>query len=208
MQDRYQFSDKVWQLFWSMFKNGEEVIIITEHDEFHWGKLNVLEDEEHFELLNPVTNKTKKFSWMETIFIAHDGFPVAKLRGADGSKLIEALDTTSTKEMIRQSLTKTFCNKCKTWNREYILIDGGELRPWFENKWCESCLEIERKSSEGGMYVRGDPFLIEAHKSILVNPYNEQPEFWETEEQEFIYMESKDGAKGQLFDLNTIYYFN
>ena len=100
-----------WDLFHSMFEDGEEVVIITDEEEFFYGFLKTTD-------IHCVLEKSNKnpieIEWDEVRFISHDGFPVKKLRGADGSALITYLDTTDTQKAIREALEIKFgvCDLC------------------------------------------------------------------------------------------------
>ncbi len=74
-----------WTLFHSLFKKGEEVWIITDEDDFIFGKLLDFCDS-GCQLLS--SGRTIHFRWDCIRFISHDGFPVRSLHGADGSRSI------------------------------------------------------------------------------------------------------------------------
>ncbi len=92
-----------WKFFYDNFKDGQRVVIITDDDEIFAGraeftKLGVS--------ITPTRNKKRFFYWNEVEFISHDGFPVKKLLGADGSSSIEKLDTTQLQEELLGSLSE------------------------------------------------------------------------------------------------------
>lgn len=94
-------SKDAWELYNSCFSDGQNVVIVTDFDTFEWGTLRTTP------LgcwLARVSRKDRFFKWDDIRFMAHDGFPVMKLMGADGSRLIEKLDTTYSIGAIRAAL--------------------------------------------------------------------------------------------------------
>ena len=168
----------VWSLFFSQFKIGDEVIIIDEYDEITIGKfVGYTEDnciiKGQSEIIIP---------WVDIRFMSHDGFPCKKLMGADGSRLIEQVDTLSTKEAMRRVLVSSVGTSGRL--KETNLLDQA---------------------------VFGDPFLIEGVTARLYNAGNDSPYHWSNGPgylwEEIICLEAKDGAQAQLFGLDTIYHF-
>jgi len=90
-----------WKLYWNMFQDGDEVVIITEDDKMAWGEIKA---RGNGCWLKRYCYKDKFFDWDEIRFMAHDGFPVRKLMGADGSKNIEKLQTEDVQNQIREGL--------------------------------------------------------------------------------------------------------
>lgn len=91
-----------WDLFHSQFKDGEDVVIILDDDTARQGKLTAIEQGA---LIQPPGAKVSTlYDWNHIQFISHDGFPVRKLLGADGSEAIAKLDTTNTELAIREAL--------------------------------------------------------------------------------------------------------
>lgn len=91
-----------WDLFHSQFKDGEDVVIILDDDTARQGKLTAIEQGA---LIQPSSAKVPTlYNWDRIQFISHDGFPVRKLMGADGSEAIAKLDTTNTETAIREAL--------------------------------------------------------------------------------------------------------
>jgi len=178
-------SKSTWALFDEMFKVGDDVVLIDDDDRFIVGKLTRVDDERCYIDERP---HLRCVEWNDIRFICHDGFPVRKLRGADGSKLIEKLDTTDTKAMIRQTLTTSICANCgKLFPNDYM----------YYARQCHECLHV----------VFGDPFMAEAMSVTLYNSGNDSSRFWLTEWEECLALEARDGAMAQVFDLSTVYYF-
>jgi len=176
---------KGWELFESCFKEGDEVVVIDEDDRFHWGKAAF--NEQGFALYRP--GKATAFLWDQVRFMAHDGFPVRKILGADGSTSIELLDTEDTQEAIREVLTEEFSGKRISarlgdpFDVEDVvakLFHAGNSGPNYWNRFYNSVL---------GRYFSED------HREAA----------WEREE--VILLESRDGAKAELWDIPTIYLF-
>ena len=115
-----------WELFLSNFLLGQDVVVITDEDEFFAGKL-VLVAEDYCIIRGP--NEEYKLEWLNIRFMAHDGFPVRQLKGADGSKSIEKIDTTETQELIRDSLQKE-SYKMRAVIGDPFEIDVVESRLW------------------------------------------------------------------------------
>lgn len=205
-----------WDLFFECFKEGEEVVVVDDDERLWFGKLQLHPGpmlDNSFSLIN-FRGKEKRFEWEEISFMAHDGFPIKKLTGADGSRAIEAMDTTDITKAVRALATKTLCDMCcqlkessgiRT-SRKKRKIDG-ELR---YVKYCKKCGEkIEHhKNSKEWWFLFGDPFLIENVSAELYNPGNSSPEFWGHHDyEEVLILTAKDGAKAQLFTVPNIYYF-
>ena len=77
-----------WELFYRTFDEGDDVIVITEDDEWGWGKLEDITDEGAVLWQG---NRHCRIFWSEMRFMCHDGFPITKLKGADGSSSIEKI---------------------------------------------------------------------------------------------------------------------
>jgi len=92
-----------WELFDRTFSEGDAVIVITEEDEWGWGTLRDIGDE-GAQLYRGL--KHCHIYWSEMRFMCHDGFPVRKLKGADGSRAIEKMP--SQRDLIRTVLEKKF----------------------------------------------------------------------------------------------------
>ena len=179
-----------WDLYRSMFKDGDFVVVIDENDDMHWGKIK--STEEHATLSWPGRPRAKPIPWTEIRFISHDGFPVKKLFGADGSRSIEKLDSKKPMQIIRTMLDHTFCDRCSKVKPER-LMERGSYPP--------SCTACYRK-----IYVRfGDPFDIETVRAELVNSGNCGDAWWGEDFEEVLMLYADDGARAQLFDLSTVF---
>ena len=155
-----------WQLFNRNFKDGDAVIVIDDDDRVGWGTLRSI-TEHGFTLVRVSLSRTrrKRFQWDGIRFMSHDGFPVRRLFGADGSYAIET--EPSEAGVIRTGLAM-----------EYVSI------------------------------VFGDPFLVENVAAEIHNPGNAGPEHWREDSEESLELVAPDGARAQLWDLNTVFHAN
>lgn len=92
-----------WELFDRTFSEGDAVIVITEDDEWGWGTL--AEIGEHGAQLYR-GSKHCHIYWSDMRFMCHDGFPIKKLKGADGSASIEKMP--SQRSLVKMVLEKKF----------------------------------------------------------------------------------------------------
>lgn len=173
--------ESTWDLFDAAFKIGDDVVLIDDNDNVIVGKLTEVRDDCCF-------IGDQWAYWNDIRFICHDGFPVKKLRGADGSKLIEKLDTTETRAVIRKALTTSVCMICAKLFSDNRLVYRTR---------CTKCVQV----------VFGDPFMAEAVSASLYNSGNSGSCFWQTEWEECLVLKAKDGAVAQVFDLSTVYYY-
>ncbi len=197
----------VWSLWDAMFQVGDPVVVITDDDRYLWGQVS----------WTPMAitvkrsgHKAETVSWDEVRFVAHDGFPVKKLRGADGSSSIEKENTSELVGMIRGTLGAVkrdeqdarFCPRCKRLYPEEA----------FEAEWpCDGlCVECDklanpwRYDEEGTRAIFGDPWLIEDVNVVLVNAGI----VWDDADYEYeetLVLRHKGGARGMLWDIPTIY---
>lgn len=78
-----------WRIFCECFKEGDEVFVVSDDDEVFWGRLGPLEEQDSDFVLHRPGGIKHSIPWMATRWVSHDGFPVRKLLGADGSASIE-----------------------------------------------------------------------------------------------------------------------
>ncbi len=88
-----------WDLWRSQFTDGDEIIVLDERERMWRGPHLATED--HL-IVNPGEVREVRLCWIDVVFVAHDGFPARKLMGADGSQTAERIDTTDTREALRQ----------------------------------------------------------------------------------------------------------
>lgn len=121
----------MWELYRAAFKEGDEVVIISSFDEYYWGKLETRGDAGC--TLHRPGRKSLDLPWDEIAFMSHDGFPIRKLRGADGSALADKLDTKDTEKALRHALERSPCSHCKR------LVPTAELefaKSYFDKAWA------------------------------------------------------------------------
>jgi hypothetical protein len=184
-----------WGLVYKCFKEGEEVIFIDNDDFLYFGKLIYLKGQElkYMFMLRKKDGTTTKFLWSDVRFMAHDGFPIRRLAGADGSKLAEQIDTTDIQHAIREIAEYTICFECKTKiKKEDVVIKRY-------NKYCSSCAKT---------IVFNDPYMIEGVNITLFNKGNEGIAFTNHPDEECLLLIAKDNAKAILYETSTIFHLS
>lgn len=204
-----------WDLFEKTFKENDEIFVISEYDEIYWGKFkygaNGIESDHFF--LTQLDGSIKTLFWLGIRFISHDGFPIQKLKGADGSISIETVDTKDIQKAIVSLATQSLCPICKK------LVSAGLVnyyrRPRVLNKnnrhvkVCHKCHNdiMGINLPKGYSLVFGDPFLVENVSVQVFNPGNNGPVFWGNHPfEESLLLSAKDGARALLYDSKSIYY--
>ena len=149
-----------WELWHERFKLGDEVIVITEEDKMFAGKITW--DEEGCTLRMPL-GKLKHFFWEELVLVCNDGFPVKKLKGADGSASVIKEPTVKSvhnkKTYLPNVSAATFSNRRRrtTGFRDPFLIEdvymnlinpGLEYDPY---SVYEECLTLDAPNGAKGM---------------------------------------------------------
>lgn len=167
----------VWDLFHSHFKIGDDVFIIEWTDNSYAGKL-ISYDEEGCILRRVYKNESVRICWEDVRFMSHDGFPVMRLTGADGSKIIEKVDTSNMQQAMRE------------------IFDASMGR-------CGYCNKIVKRG-HSCQVVFGDPFLVE---DCSIDLYNRGSQSDGGHFDECLVLRAEDGAFAELYDLSTIYYF-
>ncbi|MCK5604805.1 hypothetical protein KAR91_23145 [Candidatus Pacearchaeota archaeon] len=192
-------------LFEGMFKIGEEVVAIDDEDRFFWGKLQSY-DECGFTLSKGKGIASVKLDWEETQFMAHDGFPVQKLLGADGSEKIVLEDTKDIQGIVRRVLDGKICEGCFNIVKETCRAERAEDDEYDILEICAACID----SGKYHKFVIRHPYLIEDVQSTLFNVANlglsEQEAFY-LDREEVVLMGARNGAGGLLWDIPSIYYF-
>lgn len=213
--ERKVIPPKAWELFRSIFKEGDEVIIITEDDEFKWGKIRTTE---MFCNLTRPGRKEEAIFWEDIRWVSHEGFPVRKLTGVEGKVLIETLDTTDIQAFVREALVHGVCWKCKA------VAPAETLGLWRGKSVCGKCKEEyqtvakEAATSSWKPWRRstfGDPFMIEDFEAVVLNAGNPWPregpeeylDNWNYTFEEVMVALHRGGAIGLLWDFSTIIHF-
>jgi len=139
----------LWELFFQHFKIKDDLVLIDDDDQMHVGKLVDLKLEGCALQLFGSNAKPKFFNWKDIRFISHDGFPVERLQGADGSKLIEQLDGKPIHELIHKALKSPKREKPKqiVFGDPYLienvdcrLINGKNCGPEWRDGLFEECI--------------------------------------------------------------------
>lgn len=182
-------SESPWLLFLKMFKYDEEIVVIDHDDVLFWGRLREINYEEGFNLLRP-NGKKHTLYWEDIRFVGQDGFPLVKLKGADGSPSIEKLDTSDIQSIIRTK--QQLKRPAKT---------EEQIRREAKIKACTHTHTTIYKRK-----VFGDPWMIEDFNAELVNCGNSGMFHYFNDTEELLLLEHSNGAKGQLFDIPSIYY--
>ncbi len=76
--DKASPTKKAWEVFRSVFTDGENVVLETSSGRFHYGKLRAELDRV---VLTRLSGVRRVVDWDDIEFMAHDGFPVGKLMG-------------------------------------------------------------------------------------------------------------------------------
>lgn len=193
-----------WELYHAMFKDGEDIVLIDEDDVVWQGRI-VRVDDSTITIKTPI-GKEKAYKWLSVRFMSHDGFPVKKLFGADGSRLIEKLDTGDVQKLLRDTLTPVMCVDCDRLLKnptnyrcgERYVRESRELYPLHQCGYCQA-----RESR----YRFGDPFdITEPVESVLLFAGNDGEEYWDEDGQEVLVMRARDGAMAQLYEIKTVYF--
>ena len=208
-------SASAWKLYHACFKEGEEVVIIDEDDNYFWGKLETHDD--HC-ILRRSTLKPIKVMWENVVFMSHDGFPVARIR--ESSRAAAALDKIRIRDAAhkaRRMLTATVCDRCEkatdtvlAQSKHSFFRDSKTgktiqtlegMDSWEGNVLCPKC----RALCEPIIVRRGDPWEINCASARLFNPGNFGPDYWGEDDEEMIVATSGDGAFAHISAIDTIF---
>ncbi len=139
---------KGWEFFKAQFRDGDNIVIINDDDEVYVGNCKIVVAGIH---LTRVNKKSLFFYWNEVEFISHDGFPVQKLTGADGSSSIEQLDTSRLEKSILDELSN-YDTKRFTENKKVTLVRGDPfliescrasiVNAFYPESGFESCIRL------------------------------------------------------------------
>jgi hypothetical protein len=84
----------IWQYFFSKFKDHDEVIAITDEDEFVFGQLRC---HDHYAEIGDW-----EIDWDSIVFIAHDGFPCKALKSKLSRDDLERLDLDGNRQALQR----------------------------------------------------------------------------------------------------------
>ncbi len=188
----------LWDLFHSHFKIGEDLIVIDTEDNVFIGRY-VAVSEIGITLKGVFAGREKVHEWDDVRFIGHDGFPVRKLMGADGSPSIEK----EFKKGINavEAIRLAMCEELKT----------KELKP-----------KPRRQTTRVHRSVWGCPIMIDDCDARIVNPGNSLQTHWSlwdyryanacgyehSDWEEALVLTAPNGAKAELYDFESIYHFD
>lgn len=197
------FTPKAWELYHACFKDGEEVVVIDENDRMHYGNLETV-GEEGCKLHRRGLKDPPLIRWEDVAFISHDGFPVRKLKWADGHRTIEKINTRDTQKAIRDLLTKKVCDECE----RLIEVSDLESHRYRKKKGRIGTGRYRMLCSACRVgFVIGDPFQIEPCAARLWYPGNSGPEHWVQDDEEIIVLRADDGAMANLWGIKNIFFF-
>jgi len=183
-----------WDLFLRDFHEGDEVVFICGEDEFYWGRLifpkSLVERDNGF-ILRDVHGRERAFLWDDVAFMAHDGFPVKQLKGADGSP---SVFDESHRSSLRQ-MAGIFAEDLRN-------NDFGTVKEILEQNEHEAQVEEEHQRRMRRRLTIGDPYLIE---NVTVDPFlvylRDFPEYGWLEQ--CVVLRADDGAVGMLYPWNN-----
>ncbi len=177
-----EIKEKAWEVFRSVFKEGEDVLVEDETGTWYWGKLSWSKDEL---ILTTLHGKSERIIWEKAELICHDGFPVKPIMGmtADYAAMLAALEP---REVVIAAWKKTM-------GPLRAMDLGKETRPTY--KW---------NSGGGGCpFVMGPCHLVEIHNEGNTGPiYDEYPM---TEIIENMVFQAPDGAIMHSYDSTHLF---
>lgn len=221
-----QRNSAAWDLFNRCFKTNEKVFVIDDKDNIYWGRLG-LQDSDTFTLTRS-GGICVELHWWDMRWMSHDGFPVRKLYGADGSQSIESED--SVMDIIRQAHGQggIYRNDLEA-ARAHIDVLKDDVRRLTGDVVAEPPVHTTTTPSEsqasrsarGGVSFEsgtrpssrpisrgrfGDPFDFE--DVVASELHNAGKVGWEhflTFEEECLVLHAKGGAIAHLWDLPTVH---
>lgn len=173
-----------WEIWRENFKINDKIVLVDENENLVGGILSD-ESEDGCWVKDFLKKEEFFYRWEDIKFIAHDGFPVKKLLGADGSRSIEKIDTSAIQEAIRESFSSSGdylgtikskegyerCNNCSLYVRANNLVKVQHLaylhmkpnirRPCsdFETEECVFCIDKENVIIQRGLIARVKAFV-------------------------------------------------
>ena len=134
-----------------------------------------------------------------------------KLTGADGSPSIESLDTRPVSELIRTKQSHDLrMGKLPKGDYSVRYSEVKREEPKIQEPRTETCTPTRTHTFfETVRYRRkvfGDPWMIEDFNATLINGGNSGMQHYLNDTEELLLLEHANGAKGQLFDIPSIYF--
>jgi hypothetical protein len=176
---------KMVSAFKKLFKNGEDVVIVTDGDEILGGKLFTRFGNFY---LRTIDGKERQMWLSEMRFVGEDGFEVIKLKDTNS-----ILSCPSQENRVRELVDH---------HNELLRLEIVE-----EKRRREA--EAIRKDCKRNYITFGDPFLIEnIQKMKIFNRGNSGPNrLWRRSQyEEFLILTHKNGARGIFSDLHTVFF--
>ena len=126
------------RLYRSAFKEGDLVVLEDDVGNYYWGKLKT--DELGIWLIRP--GRSKFFYWDDVLFMAHDGFPVQRIKNMSQVEAERLSKMTPTKairdylENIPQTTNRMVMGGGCPFSFEFdaaILLNRGQVGNWGED---------------------------------------------------------------------------
>jgi hypothetical protein len=198
-----------WELFKKDFKNGDQVIIVTEDERFDWGTLHY-NDEKGDVTLSSGLRPVRTYHWNQIVFMCQDGFPVRKVFGPSPERERKYEDVPG---LLRAALAE---ENLEALERKAYAVQGiiglpevelDEVSPGFARSQEEMRAETEPFESLLTRIKWGDPIRVEARHVRLYNAGNVGPQFYLNPAEEVLRMMSGDGALAHLWQLTNVFEF-
>jgi len=195
---------KAWELWYSMFKNGDDVVLEDDQGEFHFGR--VFTYDWGIKLFRPSGIPVVEFKWKQITFIAQGGFPVQEIMGMKEEEAYNLCDKLPT-EVIRAKIVE-LCEKQQEKRKAN--------RPFFDSYIPKSAAETD-EAETGDRTPRsyratggcGCPFVFEdVVFEELRYAGNNGPQFWGEDNEETLIMRAKNGARMLSYDLSHVFFFD
>jgi len=197
MNSESKITGKAWQLWHSMFKDGDEVVLEDDNGEFHFGRIFTKED--GIELARPEGTPLVNFKWCQIVFIAQDGFPVKEIMGMSYEDAVNLCDSLPT-ELIRKKLIQLVAES----NKKTTKNAGKEIIVNPQTSYA-AAPDRRRRIVCGG----GCPFVFDdVYVDELLYPGNNGPRFWGEDNEETLILRAQNGARMLSYDLAHLFFFD
>ncbi len=178
-----------WEIYRLCIQDGDTVIAFDDDDRLHFGIVG--SDEEGCWITAPFTLERHRLQWADVTFIGQAGFPIRKLRGADGSLSSMQVEHDDTVKLVRAALGRTYTRRqvdsLSYFDADQVLKRAG-ITPVVRT------------------LVGGDPLMIEDVRAHLFHPGNDHPYYWSDDGEEILVMEARDGARGLMWNMQSVFH--